>query len=103
MGLLDDNLDISVEVLEKVMILDLIHCSDYVCKDQVTMDNLAYKKQRKVKDPWMYVLTIGFDDGKHLVKWEHMSRIQWRRPILHVDHHPVYLREFQKSKESYCI
>lgn len=103
MGLLDDNLDINKEVLERVMIKDIINNSDYYDNDSVSLDNMIYKKPRKVKDPWMYVLTVGLDDGKYLVKWEHARRITWRRATVYVNHYPIYLREFQKFKESYNI
>lgn len=103
MGLLDDNLDISVETLEKVMINDILHRSDYNYKDLVTLDDIVYKKPRKVKDPWVYMLTIGIEDGKYLVKWEHFRRVSWGRSFVFVDHRNVYLRDFQKSKEFYNL
>lgn len=103
MGILDDNLDISVEMLEKVMIKDLIHRSDYNYKDRVTLDDMVYKKPRKVKDPWAYVLTIGIEDGKYLVKWEHFRRVPWRRSYVFMNRSNIHLREFQMSKESYNL
>ena len=47
MGLLDTNLDITVEQLDKAELLRLIKMSTFCLKDRVDLNNIVYHEPRK--------------------------------------------------------
>ena len=71
MSILDDNLDIAPEQLIKIVVLRYIHSSDYLHRNEVTMDNLFYEGHMgiyKFKD-W-YRMVISRINDKYFVSWD---------------------------------
>ena len=64
MGLLDDNLDITVEQLDKVEVLRLIKMSNISCKDQINANNIMYYEPSKlIRNKHNYILEVAFYAG----------------------------------------
>ena len=62
MGLLDTDLDITVEQLDKVELLRLIKMSTFCLKDRVDINNIVYHEPSKqIKNKFNYLLEISFD------------------------------------------
>lgn len=62
MGLLDTDLDITVEQLDKVELLRLIKMSEFCLKDRVDINNIVYHEPSKqIKNKFNYQLEISFD------------------------------------------
>ena len=109
MGILDDNLDVDVKVLEKVLIMDLIKQSDYINRDKVNLDTLVYMKPGNIKHTDDYILFIVFDhyQDKFVARWAHfdkryrVGRVGYR--ILKINGWMIFFSDFQKSKKSYDI
>lgn len=62
MGLLDTDLDITVEQLDKVELLRLIKMSEFCLKDRVDINNIVYyEPSKQIKKKFNYRLEISFD------------------------------------------
>lgn len=62
MGLLDTDLDITVEQLDKVELLRLIKMSTFCLKDRADINNIVYHEPSKqIKNKFNYLLEISFD------------------------------------------
>lgn len=62
MGLLDTNLDITVEQLDKVELLRLIKMSTFFLKERVDINNIVYREpSKRIKEKFNYQLEISFD------------------------------------------
>ena len=67
MGLLDTDLDITVEQLDKVELLRLIKMSTFCLKDRVDLNNLVYyEPSKQIKNKFNYLLEISFDPTSNL-------------------------------------
>ena len=110
MSILDDNLDISQEVLTKVRLVELIHQSIYPLALDVTVSNLHYAEPPKtIKHKERYSLAITY--VSHYVgngNYERMYHVKW---VCRDDHSPYYrivnkstidLDEFEKNKGYFC-
>lgn len=62
MGLLDTDLDITVEQLDKVELLRLIKMSTFCLKDRVDLNNIVYvEPNKRIREKFNYQLEILFD------------------------------------------
>lgn len=62
MGLLDTNLDITVEQLDKAELLRLIKMSTFCLKDRVDLNNIVYvEPSKRIREKFNYQLEILFD------------------------------------------
>ena len=106
MGLLDDNLDIGVKVLEKLLVIDLIKQSDYINRDKVNLGTLIYMKPGNIKHVDNYILFIVFDhyQDKFVARWAHFDkRFQYGYRMVNINNRLVFFSDFQKSKKSYGV
>ena len=106
MSILDDNLDIDVKVLEKVLIMDLIKQSDYINRDKVNLDTLIYMKPGNIKHVDDYILVVVFDhyQDKFVARWAHFDkRFRYGYRMVNINNRLVFFSDFQKSKKSYDI
>lgn len=106
MGILDDDLDISQDVLIKVRLLDLIHQSFYPLASNVTMSNLCYNEpSKKIKYKKRYNLAIthtshyvgnGNYERTYHVKWVHQDDYT-PYYIIRINLCTIDLEEFEKN------
>ena len=110
MSILDDDLDISQDVLIKARLVDLIHQSSYSLASNVTISNLLYNEpSKKIKYKKRYNLAIthtsryagnGNYETMYCVKWVHQDDYT-PYYIVRINRCTIDLDEFEKNKGYY--
>ena len=106
MSILDDDLDISQDVLIKVRLVDLIHQSSYPLASYVTVSNLCYyEPSKKIKYKGRYILAItrtihkdgdGNYEKTYHVKWIHRDDYT-PYYVIRINKCAIDLDEFEKN------
>ena len=100
MSILDDDLDITVEQLDKSRILQLIHMSNHRYRDYINSSNLIYKiPSNRIRNHYKYVLVIiQFINGEYTAYWE-LNKIyhNYINSVI-IDNWQITLDEFIKGE-----
>ena len=106
MSILDDDLDVSQEVLFKAKLVDLIRQSLYPLALDVTISNLCYNEpSKKIKHKGRYILAItrmihydgnGNYESTYHVRWVHRDDYTPYH-IIRINRCTIDLDEFEKN------
>ena len=86
MSILDDNLDITVEQLDKVEVLRLIKMSNISFRDQVNANNIMYYEPSKsIRNKFNYILEVAFyvGGGYYHVGWNLHNNKKFKNFSIH--------------------
>lgn len=101
MGLLDTNLDITVEQLDKVELLRLIKMSTFYLKERVDLNNIVYREpSKRIREKFNYQLEISFDPIPNMfyVGWNLNKNKGFRNKLIYpvvVECATIRLAEFE--------